>query len=97
MNAAADRLERQQEIIADIAFTCGAYWNRMSEKARDVVSEHTEGSRGMMAMFIEWAGEFDAMWIALDEDDDRRENYIGEVDDFAHQKMNVLVAECRLS
>lgn len=101
MNAAAERLERQQEIIADIAFVGGTYWNRLSEQARDIISEHTEGSRGLMQLFVSWAGEFDAMWEALDpgdeKDQEKLENYIGEVDDFAMQKMNVLVAECRLS
>lgn len=96
MNATAERLERMQEIIADIAFVGGSYWNRLDTEVASRISDATEGSRGMMRRFVEWAGEFDAMWEALDEDDERRENYIGEVDDFAHMKINAMVAEIQL-
>lgn len=93
MNTAAERLLRQQEIIADIAFNCGAYWNRMPDSACAQIMDNMDGSRSLIGQFISWASEFDVMWESLDEDDNRRENYIGEVDDFAHSKMNELVAQ----
>lgn len=92
-------IERQQEIIADISFAGGSYWERLNEDARTRILDQIEGSRGLMQRFVAWAVEFDAAWEALDPgaDRDKLDNYIGEVDDFAHQKMNALVAECRLA
>lgn len=96
MNAEADRLERTQEIIADVAFAGGMYWARLSEDVREQISDAIDGSRGLMQKFVAWATEFDVFWEALDEDDDRRHNYITEVDDFAIGKINAMVAEIRL-
>lgn len=97
MNTEAERLERQQEIIADIAFNGGMYWQRLGSETANQVSEAIEGSRGLMQKFVQWAGEFDAFWEGLDDNDDRRQNYITEIDDFAIGKINAMIAEIRLS
>lgn len=91
-----DALTRQQEIIADIGFSMGHHWHSVSEKVRGGLMDHLEGSRGLMEKAVEWAVEFDTWWEALPEEDDRRQNYISEVEEFAGKKMKTLIAEFRL-
>ncbi len=91
-----DALLRQQEIISDISYTGGYSWHSVSEDVREALMDELNGSRGLHEKFVEWAKEFDALWEALPEDDDRRQNYIAEVDNFAQAKFDGLVATVRL-
>lgn len=94
--AERDKLNREQEIIADIGFHVGYKWRGLSEDVRNQIMDAIEGSRGLVEHIIRWAGEFDVFWEALPENDERRENYISEVDDFANEKFSAMVAEIRL-
>jgi hypothetical protein len=83
-------LKRQQEIIADISFYVGHRWASLTDTVREYIMDDVNGSRGLMDRAVDWAVEFDAFWEALPEDDERRENYIGEVDEFASSKFDEL-------
>lgn len=96
LTAERDKLKREQEVLADIGFHVGHRWRELSVEVRSQIMDATEGSRGLVDNMIRWAGEFDVFWEALPEDDDRRENYISEVDDFANEKFSAMVAEIRL-
>ncbi len=85
-------LLRRQEIIADIGFEMGARWGDIDVDVRCKIMEAHGGSRGLMQELNLWAVEFDAFWEALPEHDDRREDYITEIDNFACKKMNEMVA-----
>lgn len=91
-----EALQRQREILADIAFTSGHKWMQYDETIRDALMEDLEGSRGLKDKFVEWAIEFDKLWEGLDSTDPRRENYIIEIDDFTLDKLNGLIVMTRL-
>jgi hypothetical protein len=86
-------LKRQQEIIADIGFEVGHIWRPLDIELCQAIMDKHEGSRGLMELVVDWAKEFDVFWEALPEDDERRDNYISEVSNFAVEKFNALVKE----
>jgi hypothetical protein len=81
---------RMREIIADISFYVGHRWHGLTETVREYIMDDVNGSRGLMERAVDWAEEFDRFWEALPEDDERRENYISEVDEFASSKFDEL-------
>jgi hypothetical protein len=92
-NEVAKALMRKQELIADIGFEVGHWWERTTNSGCSKIMEHCDGSRGLMQLVVEWAGEFDTFWEALDEDDDRRENYIEEIVNFTAKKIAALALD----
>ncbi|MGN8188699.1 hypothetical protein ACTJLD_22185 [Burkholderia sp. 22088] len=82
-----EALERQQEILADIAFEAGNRWARADSRACGKVIDALNGSRGLMEEFIDWANEFDMLWEAGELD---QEDYIGELCRFADRKLTEL-------
>lgn len=96
VTAERDKLSREREIIADIGFSVGYKWRDLSEEVREQIVEAIEGSRGMVDNIVRWASEFDVFWEALPEFDDRRQDYISKIEDFANEKFSAMVAEIRL-
>jgi hypothetical protein len=84
---------RMQEIIADIGFYVGHRWRTLHIDICQKILEPIEGTRGLMDLIVQWASEFDAFWEELPQDDDRRENYIEVVDDFAAKRLDKLIEE----
>lgn len=96
LHAQIEGYQRREEILTDIAFNCGIHWSRINAKLGGELMDHLDGSRGLHERFVQWAREFDAWWEALDEEDDRRENYLIEIDRFAKQKFDAMVVEAKL-
>lgn len=84
---------RAHEIIADLAFDLGNRWRDMQVASCQGIMDHVGGSRGLMDWIVGCAHEFDALWEALPPDDERRDDYIGEVDAFANKKFAELKLE----
>ncbi|RQZ70139.1 hypothetical protein [Burkholderia sp. Bp9004] len=82
-----EALERQQEILADIAFEAGNRWARTDSTLCGKVIDALNGSRGLIEEFIDWANEFDLLWEAGELDP---EDYIGELCRFADRKLTEL-------
>jgi hypothetical protein len=96
LTAECDALKRQQEILAFIAFEVGYRWHSVGDVAHDEIMNALEGSVGMMQKAVEWAKEFDAFWEARPDDDERKQDFIGEVSEFAGGKFDAMVAQIRL-
>ena len=88
------KAERQQEIISYIAFNLGLAWrHRLDVPTQKSIMDNLDGSPGLMDRVIESARKFDEFWEALPEHDERRENYIGEVSNWADKLLEELLKE----
>jgi hypothetical protein len=87
--------QRVHEIIADLAFDLGHTWRGMHSADCGAIMDHVGGSRGLMDWVIGCAHEFDALWEAMPADDERREDYISEIDAFGRSKLGLLQEEAR--
>lgn len=96
LTARYDTLYRQQEILCDITWQCSSMWRDVTEPVRSDLMDYLNGSRCLTDKMVEWAGEFDAWWEALPEDNPRREDYYVEIEQFAERKFKALLAEVRL-
>lgn len=85
-------LERQQELIAFISFEIGYRWAALGDDVASKMMDSVEGSVGMLQRAVEWAGEFDVIWESLPANDDRRQDFIAQVSDFAGDKFDRLVS-----
>lgn len=70
------------EVIFDMSFYLGTQWADVPEVVRESLMDQLQGSRGLFDWVHEEATAFEAVWIALDEQDPRREDYYGEVDEW---------------
>ena len=94
LNSERNALRRQREILFDISFAVGSYWGRLDTNIAGQILDKIGGSRELRDLVYEWTEEFDAAWEMRD--DALQCNYIGEIDDFAIAKVNVLVTTIRL-
>lgn len=86
-----DALERQQEILFDIAFNLGANHNPLKQETSDLM-DWLGGSRELFERVKTWAGEFDAAWEADPAHLDK-EDYLTEIDTFTSVKWAALERE----
>lgn len=82
-----------KEVIFDMSFTLGAQWGTNPEVYREMVMDKLQGSRGLYDWVHEQASAFEAMWVSLDEEDGRREDYYGEVDSYFQTALDKLFLE----
>ena len=68
------------EVIFDMSFALGLRWPQIPMETKEKLMDELEGSRGLFNWVRYTAETFEAWWVALDEQDPRREDYYGEVD-----------------
>lgn len=81
------------EVIFDMSFALGNEWTRIAPAYREALMDRLGGSRGLYDWIHTQATAFEAMWVALDEEDDRREDYYGEVNTWFHRACDELILE----
>ena len=87
-----DALERQQEILFDIAFNLGASHNPLGQATSDLM-DWLGGSRELFERVKTWAGEFDVAWESQKASGVENDDYLTEIDTFTSVKWAALERE----
>lgn len=84
-------LQSMQEVIFDLSFEFGYRYNALTDQQASDLMDMLNGSRGLKDKIVAWAAEFDDDWSKRPEDE--REEYLGDVDEFAKKKWGELLGE----
>lgn len=69
----------------------------LDPRANERLLEHVNGMSGMYSRIADWAREFEREWVALPDEDPRRDDWPIEIDSCARTKFTELLIEAERS